>query len=475
MIKFRDRYPVIIDIVTWIIRIFLGALFIFSGMTKGIDVWGTFYKFREYFGALGFEVWDALNLVGVFILCLLEFLTGIFLLLGCFRRATPIIAAIIMAFMLPLTLWLAIAEPIKDCGCFGEAITLTNWQTFWKNVVICVGVVWLLFYNRFATCIITPYLQWIGAVVSGLYFLTISIIGYYYQPLIDFRPYPVGSTLVNLNDETGEDSEDEYLIFVYEKDGQKKEFTIDDEIPDEADGWTFVEQKTKEPEYVDEEVPVKPVKEETEKNIRFYSEDGHEDLTHEIVGEGKQLILMIPTLSEVPAARTWKINSFYQWAQANDIDMLATVGGNPKEIEQWKDIALPEYEIYTSDDTSIEEVVRGNPAVVYLEDGVIKWKSSLRAIDIDDFQNPEVNSDPMSFAHNDRLILMNITWVYLAVMLVLIVLSFSAKGLRFIFRKSKPTEEENEENTERVSPEEKVSDSIKEEEEKSTETKEKDE
>lgn len=450
--RFAGEHPAVISIITWIMRVLVGGLFIFSGFTKGIDVWGTVFKFREYFSVWGYAVWDGLNLAGVFLLCLFEFLTGFFLLFGCFRRVAPYLALLIMAFMLPLTLWLAVKNPISDCGCFGDALKLSNWETFYKNLIITAGSVWLVVYNRKAICLITPYLQWIGTFVAGAYILAISLIGYYYQPLIDFRPYKIGTPLVEMENvdeaqEEEETDEDDYLRFVYEKDGERKEFGIDDELPDEEDGWTFVERyyapggedlsKMAQPEFDKSD----------ERNLRLYSEDGHDDVTEEVIGNGRQLILMIPVISEVSAAKTWKINSFYDWCNANGIEMLATVGGNPMEIERWKDISLAEYPIYTSDDTSIEEVVRGNPGIVYIENGIIKWKSSLKAINIDDFQEEAVTSNPMSFARDNRRILLNLTWILIGVTAVLVFLSFSPRILNMLIKNPfKTSANKNEEN-----------------------------
>ena len=437
--RFAEKNPLLIQIITWILRIFVGGLFLFSGFTKGVDTWGTIYKFHEYFSVWGYEIWDALNVVGVFLLCMVEFLTGFFLLFGCFRKTAPIIALLFMAFMLPLTLWLAVKNPIADCGCFGDAIKLTNWETFYKNVVLTIGAIWLAIFNRRAVCLITPYLQWIGAVTAGLYLLSIAWIGYIYQPLIDFRAYKTGTELVDIDESADEEAdEDEFMRFVYEKDGERKVFTIDDELPDEQDGWKFVERYVEEGS---EEAPRKPAAEtpakESTKNLRLFTENGREDVTEEVIGNGRQLILMIPKLSEVSAARTWKINSFYDWSKENDVEMIAAVGGNPMEIQQWKDISLAEYPIYTSDDTSIEEVVRGNPGIVYLEDGIIKWKSSLKAIDIDDFQKPEVSTNPMSFARDNKLILDNLTWIFLGITAILIFLSMTSKIITSFFRDKK--------------------------------------
>lgn len=421
--RFSETNPLLVTAITWVVRIFVGGLFIFSGFTKGIDVWGTIFKFREYFSAWGYEVWEALNLVGVFLLCLLEFLTGFFLVFGCFRRAAPVVAVLIMAFMLPLTLWLAIVNPIADCGCFGDALKLSNWQTFYKNVVITIGAIWLLIYNRSARCLISPYIQWIALVVSGVYFFIVAWLGYYYQPLIDFRPYKIGTALVEAEENDNESDEDSLLRFVYEKDGEKKEFTIDDDLPDEADGWTFIERYYADSSSQDDVTIQQPDLTPHVKNIRFYTEDGREDVTYDVVGHGHQLILMIPELSDVTAATTWKINSLYDWCQKNDIEMLAAVGGNPYEISKWKDISLAQYPIYTSDDTSIEEVVRGNPGLVFLDDGIIKWKSTLNSINIDDFQGENISADPMYFARDNNKILFTLTWIYITGIAIMIFLS----------------------------------------------------
>lgn len=440
---FYGRFPVTVQILTWLMRFAVGGLFIFSGFTKGVDVWGTIFKFHEYFSVWGYEVWDALVVSGVFLLCLLEFITGVFIFLGCFRRTAPIFALLIMAVMLPLTLWLAIANPISDCGCFGDALKLSNWATFYKNVALTLGAVWLVIYNRKAPALINPYIQWIAVVAAGLFLLLVALIGYFYQPLIDFRPYKVGTELVD-HDESADsmdDAGDQYLRFVYEKNGVKKEFGIDDELPDEDDGWKFVTRYYVEGD-PDMEFPSMPAPKEDsekddEKNIRFFSDDGFEDLTEDVIGYGRQLILMIPVLSEVNPAKTWKINSLYEWCKDNDIEMLAAVGGSPNEIKEWKDISLAEYPIYTSDDTSIKEVVRGNPGVVYVEDGIIRWKSSLAAVNIDDFQDPEVSTDPMNFARDDARILWTLSLIFVCVMIGLIILSYSPKVLMMLFR-SKP-------------------------------------
>ena len=137
-----------VEIATWIIRLAVGSVFMFSGFAKAIDPYGTLYKVDAYLASMSLDIWPNLELVGVFALCAAEFLVGVFILTGCFRRSTAIIAAIIMAFMLPLTLWIAVSDPVDDCGCFGDALLISNWATFWKNVALTAAIAWLVVYNK---------------------------------------------------------------------------------------------------------------------------------------------------------------------------------------------------------------------------------------------------------------------------------------------------------------------------------------
>lgn len=402
--------------VTWILRIVTGLTFIFSGFVKGIDPWGTLYKVNDYLAALGLDLWPNLVLTGVFMLFSLEFLIGVFLLTGCFRRTAAIVAALFMSVMLVLTFWIAIKNPVDDCGCFGDAVILSNWTTFWKNVILIIFCVWLLKYNRSVICLINPSIQWIAFLVSGFYIVAIGLFGYVYQPLIDFRDYKVGQHLYD-SDENISINEDEY-IFVYEKDGVRKEFGVDDELPDENDGWNFVERKTVENREDRQSAVIQS------RSFRIWDSDG-DDVTEDILKDsGFQLILFMPTLRDVSIASTWQINSLHDWAKNNSIDMIAVVSGSDEEIANWDDLSMPSYPIYQADDTSIKEIVRGNPAVVLTKDGEIKWKSSLRALDNDDFLAPGTTQNPMSFARDDKRTLLNSSYLYLSVMAVMIVLSF---------------------------------------------------
>lgn len=412
--KFSGKWTAFL---TWALRLLLGAVFTYSGFVKAIDPWGTIYKFQEYLSALGISVLPTLLLVGVFALCTMEFLIGVFYIFGCYRRGNPIMALAMMCVMLPLTLWIALKNPVADCGCFGDALVISNWATFWKNVVITAAVVWTVKFNRRCTTIISPAFQWMALLASALFVIAIGIYGYGRQPLIDFRNYPVGSRIVDEAAADSADSEADNLIFVYEKDGVEKEFGVDDVLPSEEDGWHFVERR--EVAADSDNVPAAD-----EKTFRIWDIDGSEDVTSEVLPrQGGVLLLLIPELDKTSPAMTWKINSLYDWSEARGIGMIAVVSGSEEEISRWEDLSMPEYDIYTADDTAIKEVARGNPALVYVKDGIVRWKSALSAIDVDDFMQAGISRDPMTFAPDNRHTLLNCLYIYICCMAVLVSLS----------------------------------------------------
>ena len=438
-----DLRKALIKAATWLMRIVVGCVFVFSGFVKAVDPWGSLYKFEEYMSALGMHMPSTVLLVGVYSLCALEFCLGIFLLLGCYRRSTPIVTMGVMAVMLPLTLWIAIADPVADCGCFGEALVISNWATFWKNVVICAMVAWLIVYNRRALTIISPAFQWMALIFSVAYVVVIASLGYFRQPLVDFRNYPVGENIIAFHEQDEADDATHYS-FIYEKDGVQKEFSETDELPDENDGWNFVERReTKTDDSTHETVGKANAgaddsssvadDPEDEKTFMVWDREGLNDVTSDVIlSEGSELILMMPELGKVSPAQTWKINELYDWAFDNDVDMIAVVSGSADDIARWEDISMPEYDIFTADDTAIKEVVRGNPAIVMLRDGVIQWKTTLSSLDIDALKDSigadgKVKDSARRAFISDVLqegVLKNYTMAYIAVLAFLIAISF---------------------------------------------------
>lgn len=416
-----SRYPKALLVLTWLMRVAVGSVFIVSGLSKAIDPWGTLYKTNEYLSAMHIPIvdWGNTVLALVFILFSVEFIIGVSLMLGCFRKAAPIMAALFMLVMLPLTLWIAITDPVADCGCFGDFLIISNWATFIKNCFISIAVVWLLKFNTKARCLVAPYVQWLAAVGTAAYIVVVGYIGYWQQPTVDFRPYKIGQQL--FAEETEPEYEPKY-IFVYEKDGETKKFSEDDEIPDEEDGWTFVRRE--EQEFVRNEKALQSPTVATA-DFRVWSEDGEEDVTESLSGYDRQIILLVPDINSLSMATSWKINRLYDMAKTDNTEFFAVVAGSPDAIEEWRDLSSGQYPIYTAEDTSIKELARGNPALVGLKDGRIIWKSALSALRLDDEddENVDISTRPVGMEMSGGEALTYLSLILLSLLGILILLS----------------------------------------------------
>lgn len=357
--RFNQRYR---NVTVWTLRVIIGATFILSGLAKGIDPWGTIYKIEQYVSVWGMDIPRSLVVAGAMALSSIEFILGALLLTGCYKRTSAWLLTATMAFMLPLSLYIAIYNPVADCGCFGEMLVISNTATFLKNVAITAALIYLCIYNRSVRGLYNPYLQWIVVTILSVYILGVNMHGYSIQPLVDFRPYKTGTELIpNADDGSGNDEE---YLFVYEKDGAEQRFDIDN-LPDST--WTFVDR-------------VKTGGGSNDaRTLTIF--DGDDEVTDEAVtADGDEMILFIPEVNNVDIANTYLINEIARKVEAAGGRFVAVIATDSKGVEIWRDISLAEYPIYTAEDTSIKEVVRGNVALVYLHNGIIEWKRTLNSM-----------------------------------------------------------------------------------------------
>ncbi len=223
-------------IIRTLFRWLVGATFIFSGFVKVIDPLGYGYKIADYLEAMHLSAIDGAALPLALILAVLELVIGFSLFFNQLPKLGALGALLMMVFFTPLTLWLAIANPVSDCGCFGDALVITNWQTFFKNLVLLAMAI-LLFAQR--KKIKTHYhtgVQWIIMFVVGFASLGLGFYCLKTLPIIDFRPYHIGANIAE-GMIVPEDAPKPVIesTFIYEKDGKQKEFSIDN-LPDES--WT---------------------------------------------------------------------------------------------------------------------------------------------------------------------------------------------------------------------------------------------
>ena len=187
-------------------------LFYFSGFAKADDPWGTIFKIEQYLSVWEMPQPRSLIIAAAFSLAIAEFMLGIAVLLGIYRRNAPKGIALMMLIFLPLTGYIAVTSPVDDCGCFGDAWVISNTMTFIKNILLTLLTIPLLWWNKSVPSIFTPGLQWIISTISIAYIFIIAMFGFHIQPLIDFRSFPIGSTLTEDNE-----ADNMSITFIYEK------------------------------------------------------------------------------------------------------------------------------------------------------------------------------------------------------------------------------------------------------------------
>lgn len=419
-------------VLTVLMRLTVGGVFIFSGFTKGVDPWGSCYKITDYLNAMGLGEWTGLALLLAASLAALEFMLGIAIAVGAYRRSAPWLALLVMIVLTPLTLWLAVTGAVADCGCFGDALHLSNWATFGKNVLLLLGVIYLLLFNTSVRSVFGPAVQWMVMAASFAFVMAVAYYGYFTQPLIDYRPYPIGTRLLSdtaMQDSVDEESDDDF-IFIYSKDGQEHEFTIDS-LPDEADGWEYVTR------YHARRPHGKVIIQNGNANngIAIMDEDGN-DVTIDVLGANRRMLLLLfPDLPHVGAMNSFALNELTDAALVADAQVVGLTPANTHEVERWQDISMADYPIYNMDDSELKTLARGNPAVVYVEDGVIRWKRTLSSLD--NVEQP-IELSAMSDDYDQDAIMGRLMLAYLAALAVILMINRSHLVVKHIFFKKKP-------------------------------------
>lgn len=384
--------------VVWILRVIVGAVFIFSGISKIIDPWGFVFKIFEYLNVWGIHwLWREVVTCMAVTLSAVEFIAGVLLLTGCMRKAVCRALALFMAVMLPLSAYILISSPVADCGCFGEALVISNNTTFWKNVVLSAAVVYLLYNNHKVRYLYPPLIQWMVIVASMAYCLVLAVVGMSIQPLVDFRPFKIGTKLV--------ENVDEEITFLYEKDGIEEEFDVD-ELPDST--WTYIGRKTADPSI----------------HNNFAIFDGEEDVTSDVIAsEGSQIILVVSNPEYHQKARAGMANSINDYITLHGGSMVGIVAVPSDSLDMWKDKTHPNFEVYTSDDTVLKELARGDAALVYLENGFIRWKRNIYSLpgDFPDFEADHNELDKVEVVDSGTLML-QLTGLYVSILAFIYIL-----------------------------------------------------
>ena len=352
-----------------IVRFVLALTYLFSGTVKLIDPRGTQYKIEDYAAAFGLSRFmpESLPLVLACLLAILEFLLGIYLFFGIRRRLASTLAIGFMLVMTPLTLYLALTNPVSDCGCFGDALVLTNWQTFAKNVVLLICACIALRYYKQMPHFVGKGLQWLVALCALAFACAFVSYNLWRLPVIDFRPYHVGADIRKAWYDDQQSFGQFQTTFILEKDGVQKEFSLE-EYPDST--WTFIDTRT---------VQVEPTEHSGVGDLLIQDAESGEDLTEQILcDEGYTFLLVAPYLEKADDGIMGELLSLYDYSQEAGINFYCLTSSGEQAIESWKDLTGAEYPFCLADAVVLKTMIRSNPGLMLLHNGKVvgKWPST---------------------------------------------------------------------------------------------------
>jgi uncharacterized membrane protein YphA (DoxX/SURF4 family) len=361
-----------------IARVCTGLVFIFSGFVKAVDPLGSTYKFIDYFLAFNMPWLEPAAFPLSILLSGSEFLIGVCLLLFIHNRLANWGALLFMAGFTPLTFWLALTNPVQDCGCFGDAIILSNWQTFYKNILISALVIISFIYRNSTRPWMSIKAEWLIAASTALLIAGFSLFNYRHLPVIDFRPYKIGTNIPE-----GMIIPEDAPVSIYEQ-----YFTLFDTISGKqiliesniymsdsvywkkGTTWKFISST--------EPVIVKKGYQPAIHDFSISSLSG-EDITEEVLADsGYYFIVIAYDLKKSEIKCQPEINTLYNEAVNDNHKFICLTTVTGSEIEQFKKVHSAAYEFYITDPITLKTIIRANPGLIILHKGTIiaKWHSN---------------------------------------------------------------------------------------------------
>ncbi len=351
----------------WLIRLALSVTFLFSGIVKAIDPKGTVYKISDYLTAFHLTKLadsDDLLLLASVSLSMVEFVLGVYILLGIRRFFASIINLALCAFFALLTLYIWLYNPVSDCGCFGDAIVLTNFQTFVKGILLFVLALLYYRYKYETKSLIPDNLHWLISLYSIIFVIAFAFWSNYHLPLIDFRPYSVGTNISKAMEIPADSELSVYETrFILTKNGREQTFTIDN-YPDST--WTFVRSERK------------LIKQGYEPAITDFivCDTLGNDVTEEFLSNDKyQFVLVSSELKRADNVHIDEINNIADYCYDNNYNFVALTASTEESIHLWQNYTGAKYPILLSDAIVLNTIIRSNPGLMLMKNGTIlaKW------------------------------------------------------------------------------------------------------
>lgn len=351
------------------VRFLLSLTFVFSGAVKINDPIGTVYKVQEYLTAWDMNVPHDLTVLGAIALGVLEFTLGVYLFFGVTMRKTSRLVVAFLIVMTLLTGYIVIFNPVDDCGCFGDAVILSNVQTLLKNILLLCMAILVLWKRQWQVKLLSSNTSWILSLFTIFYAIRLAFYSITYLPVIDYRPFHIGASIQE-GMEVPEDQQPVYETkIIYEKDGQR--ITVDandDEEPDST--WQYVETESK---------LVKEGGKPKITNFYIYDTENDMDITDDILfDEGYTFLMVSHDLSTANDGITDRLNDLYDYSMERGYGFYYVTASDSSAIHHWVDHTGAEYPICLGEKETLKQMVRANPGLMLLQGGkvLMKWSDN---------------------------------------------------------------------------------------------------
>ena len=351
-------------------RIFVGFVFTYSGFVKAVDPLGSAYKFSEYFETWHLTFMEPYAVPLSVILSISELAVGLALIFNLFLEYASLGALIFMVYFTPVTLFLAFQqnlsgkELVHDCGCFGDAMVLTNWQTFVKNIILLIPTI-IVFKARI---IIRPLLlESTQLIMIGIFLLFgagVEYMGMEHLPIIDFRPYKIGTNItksMSIPAGAPQPKYEYHLFYKNNKSGETKEFSLEN-YPKDA-SWTFVDTKN----IMIEEGYVPPIHDFSIVNAT----EG--DITQMVLADRNYNFLVVAyDITKTDTKHIKRFTELYDWCKSKGIGFRCLTSSVERDIALFKRKTGVQFPFYTTDAITLKTIVRSNPGLVMIKSGTVK-------------------------------------------------------------------------------------------------------
>lgn len=404
-------------------RYLLGTLFIFSGFVKAIDPLGSAYKFTDYFEVFGWDFLTPLALVLAILQNSAELLIGLCLFFKLRMKIAAWALNCFIVFYTILTFYIALKNPVTDCGCFGDALVLTNWQTFFKNLIFMIPTAIVFWQRNNYETEFNIRFEWGLVVVLFLTGILISVYSYRYLPIIDFRPYHVGSNIPESMVVPEGMPHDEYEVkLIYARNGEQKEFTLEN-APYNDSTWKWVETKNN----LIKKGYTPPIH-----DFSLISEDGNDVTQQLLTDQGYSFLIVSHRLEEANTEGLKALNNFAIKAQTNGYQVYGMTASTTDVVDSVKQWLKPVFNFYATDEVTLKTMIRSNPGLMLIKDGTVIGMWPFRKLPEDKI----LHSDSLSYTLDKSISLSNnrVSLIVVLLMGISALVLFICRGRTGLFK-----------------------------------------